>query len=138
MMGGDLNWELVKDAMCKRPATWKRYKNGGVKSFPAKALTLSSKVGHYFVVAKLIPTTNYSTVMKERAGLVYAIESNRTIDVGLIIHHSILHRVTKDNVGLYHPSIIIDLCKAAGVVWSKGEEIQQPKYIIDDKLLRIM
>ena len=109
--------------MCKKPATWKRYKNGGMKSFPAKALTLSSKVWHYFVAAKLIPTTNFSTVMKERTGLVYAIESNRTIDVGLIIHHSILHGVTKDNARLYHPSLITTLCKVAGVVWSKSEEI---------------
>ena len=76
--------------------------------------------------------------MKERAGLVYAIESNRTIDVGLIIHHSILHGVTKDNAGLYQPSLITALYKVVGVVWSKSEEIQQPKYIIGDKLLRIM
>ena len=68
----------------------------------------------------------------------YAIKSNRTIDVGLIIHHSIHHGVTKDNAGLYNPSLITALCKVAGVVWSKSEEIQQPKYIIGNKLLRII
>ncbi|XXG89096.1 hypothetical protein AAC387_Pa12g1181 [Persea americana] len=52
--------------------------------------------------------------------------------------HSILHGINEDNAGLYHPSLITDLCKAAGVVWSKGEEIQQPKWIIYAKLIEAM
>ena len=53
MVGKDLNRKTVKDAFCKNAATLKRYKNGGVKSFPTKALNLSFKVLHYFVAAKL-------------------------------------------------------------------------------------
>ena len=76
--------------------------------------------------------------MKEKALLVYAIQSNRTINVNLIIQHSILHGVNKDNVELYHSSFITDLCKVVGMVWSKDEEIQHPKWIIDAKLIWAM
>ena len=50
-----------------------------------------SKIWHYFVCAKLQPTTNFSGVMKSRAALVYAIQEGLKIDMGLVIQHSIIH-----------------------------------------------
>ena len=50
-----------------------------------------AKIWHYFVCAKLQPTTNVSAVMKSRAAFVYAIIERMKIDVGLVIQHSIIH-----------------------------------------------
>ena len=40
-----------------------------------------AKIWHYFICAKLQPTTNVSAVMKSRAALVYAILEGMKIDV---------------------------------------------------------
>ena len=87
----ETNWDDIKNALCKEPVAWKRYTNGGLKSFPGQAMKKIAKIWHYFVCAKLQPTTNVSTVMKSRAALVYAILEGMKIDVGLVIQHSIIH-----------------------------------------------
>ena len=47
------NWDEIKDALCKEPVAWKRYTNGGLKSFRRQAIKKISKIWHYFVYAKL-------------------------------------------------------------------------------------
>ena len=61
------NWDAIKAELCKVQVPWKRYANGGLKSFAGRAMTKTSKIWHYFVCAKLLPTTNFSVVSKERA-----------------------------------------------------------------------
>ena len=80
-----------KNALCKETVAWKRYTNGGLKSFPGQAMKKIAKIWHYSVCAKLQPTTNVSVVMKSRAALVYAILEGMKIDVNLVIQHSIIH-----------------------------------------------
>ena len=92
MVRRDLNWEVIKDAFCSTP--WERNSEGAIESFSGKALNLSSKVWHYFVAAKLMLTKKFNVIMKDRAGLIYAIQKNKSIDVGLIIQHSIFYGVT--------------------------------------------
>ena len=87
----EAKWEEIKNALCKEPVAWKRYQNGGLKSFPGQAMKKIAKIWHYFVCAKLQPTTNVSAVMKSRAALVYAIIEGMKIDVGLVIQNSIIH-----------------------------------------------
>ena len=79
------NWDDIKNALCKEPVAWKRYTNGGLKSFPGQAMKKIAKIWHYFVCAKLQPTTNVSAVMKSRAALVNTILEGMKIDVGLVI-----------------------------------------------------
>ena len=62
-----------------------------------------AKIWHYFVCAKLQPTTHVSAVMKSRAALVYAIMEGMKIDVGLVIQHSIIHGFEHDIQGFPHP-----------------------------------
>ena len=87
----ETNWDDIKNALCKEPVMWKRYTNGGLKSFPGQAMKEIAKIWHYFVCTKLQPTTNVSAVMKSRVTLVYAILEGMKIDVGLVIQHSIIH-----------------------------------------------
>ena len=89
------NQKAIKDYLCKDNVAWKRYTNGGLKSFTGQVMTRASKIWHYFVCAKFLPTTNFSAVMKMRAILVYAIQEKKKIDVGLIIQHSIIHGFDK-------------------------------------------
>ena len=65
--------------------------NEGLKSFSGHAMTKTSKIWHYFVCAKLLPLTNFSAIMKNRAALVYAIQKKKKINIGLIIQNSIIH-----------------------------------------------
>ena len=70
------NWDEIKEFLCKEDVAWSRYTNGGLKSFPGQAMTKVAKIWHYFVCAKLLPTTNHSAVMKSKTALVYAILKN--------------------------------------------------------------
>ena len=81
----ETNWDDIKNALCKEPVAWKRYTNGGLKSFSRQAMKKIAKIWHYFVCAKLQPTTNVSAVMKSRAALVNTILEGMKIDVGLVI-----------------------------------------------------
>ena len=74
-----------------------------------------SKIWHYFVCAKLQPTTNFSVVIKSQAALIYAIQEGLKIDVDLVIQHSIIHGFEQ---GLPHPHLILELCRNAGVKWN--------------------
>ena len=111
----EAKWEEIKNALCKEPVAWKRYTNGGLKSFPGQAMKKIAKIWHYFVCAKLQPTTNVSAVMKSRAALVYAILEGMKIDVGLVIQHSIIHGFEQGIQGFSHPHLITDLCRDTGV-----------------------
>ena len=73
----EAKWEEIKNALCKDNVAW--------KSFLGQAMKKIAKIWHYFVCAKLQPTTNVSAVMKSRAALVYAIIERMKIDVGLVI-----------------------------------------------------
>ena len=73
----------------------------------------TSKIWHYFMCAKLQPITNFSAIMKNRLtlALLYAIQENRKIDIGLIIQHSILHGFQYAILVFAHPYLITKLCK---------------------------
>ena len=65
-----------------------------------------AKIWHYFVCAKLQPTTNVNAVIKSRAALVYAIIERMKIDMGLVIQHSIIHGFDQGIQGFPHPHLI--------------------------------
>ena len=94
-----------------------------------------AKIWHYFMCAKLQPTTNVSAVMKSRVALVYAIIEGMKIDVGLVIQHSIIHGFEQGIQGFSHPHLITELCHNAGVKWNKKKEVRAPKGVIDDSVV---
>ena len=87
----DSNGDDIRDELCRVKVPWKRYTNRGLKSFARQAMTKTSKIWHYFVCAKLLPTTNFSAVTKNRAAFVYTIQKKKKLDIGLIIQNSIIH-----------------------------------------------
>ena len=95
-----------------------------------------SKVWHYFIAVKLMPTTNFSAVLKESAALTYATQLGKLVDMGQVIQDSILHGSTPQQPGFITPHI--DLCKKARVKWTLEEEVLQCKQIIDDDLISSM
>ena len=85
-----------------------------VKTFPGKNMSSLSKLG-IILCAKFMPTTNFSAVTKEKAGITYAIQKGKTLDVDLVIQRSISNALKIKKAGLPHPHLITDLCKADGV-----------------------
>ena len=71
---------------------------------------------HYSISAKLLFSSNYSRVTKERAVLNYAIFKCLSVDIGRVIQSSILH-ITKGSTiaSLGHLSLIYELCRPADV-----------------------
>ena len=45
----DINWDEIKEFLCKDDVPWSRYTNGGLKSFSGQAMTKVAKIWHYFV-----------------------------------------------------------------------------------------
>ena len=110
------------NALCPGTITkWVMTRSGVMKSFPGKNMARSSKAWHYFVCSKFMPTTNFSAVAKDRAGLTYAIQMGKSIDVGLIIQKSILRALKTPKARLPHPHLVFELCKAVRVRWVEGE-----------------
>ena len=88
---------------------WVMTESGAVKSFLGKNMSRSSKAWHYFVCSKFMPTTNFSAVFKDRAGITYAIQMGKSINVGLIIQKSILKALKISKAGLSHPHLLFKL-----------------------------
>ena len=138
MLQGSINWETIMNALCLWTVTrWNLTQSGNIKTFLGKNMSKSSKAWHYFVCSKFMPTTNFSAVSKDRAGLTYAIQKGKSVDVGLVIQRFILNALTIAKAGLPHPHLITDLCKRAGVQWGEDEELLHPKWAINDKSLDV-
>ena len=102
--------------MCPGTVTyWDQTQGGVVKTFSGKNMSKSSKAWHYFVCSKFMPTTNFSAMAKDRASLTYAIQMGKFVDVGLVIHSSILNAQKIAKIGLPYPHLITKLCKRVEV-----------------------
>ena len=75
-----------------------------------------------------MPTTNFNAIMKNRAALVYAIQKKK-LDIGLIIHNSIIHGFQIVIQGFAHPNLITELCQQTGVKWN-NKDVRAPKAIM--------
>ncbi|KAJ4715171.1 DEAD-box ATP-dependent RNA helicase 56-like isoform X2 [Melia azedarach] len=120
----DIN-EMVQ-LLCPYGTIWKTTSKGVPISFPTKDMSPESRIWHYFISARILPTTHTSNVNLERAVLNYAIRTDKPIDVGSILYNNILYSARTVSVGLYYPSLITDLCCQAGVPTDAREELQHP------------
>ncbi|PIN23318.1 hypothetical protein CDL12_03960 [Handroanthus impetiginosus] len=84
-----------------------------------------------FVYARLLPSSHTSEVTRERAVMIYAILTDVPFDIGLFLHRSILKSAMGGlTIGLYHPSLITELCAHAGLERQPGDELLQPDFMI--------
>lgn len=126
----ELNLEQVLETIGRPGAQW-TMRGDDPLSFQTSELNNLNKAWLSFIGAKLKPVTHYSDVNKDRAILLYAIVTGKSIDVGRIIQQSIRHsRRASTTGGLGHPSLITALCREAGVTWQQDEELLHPKSLI--------
>lgn len=78
-----------------------------------------------------MPTKHFATIDIQCANLIRAIESHDTINVGKIVQKSILKSMQNTQTGFYHPSLINELYRQAGVKIKDNEEALKPLHIID-------
>ncbi|PIN23546.1 hypothetical protein CDL12_03729 [Handroanthus impetiginosus] len=79
-----------------------------------------------FVSARLLPSSHTSEVMRECAVMIYAILTDVPFDIGRFLHRSILKSAMGGlTIGLYHPSLIIELCARVGLERQPGDELLQ-------------
>lgn len=75
-------------------------------------MMMESKAWHYFINAKLLPSSNFGEVTKDRAILNYAIHKSLSIDMGTVIQNNILHILRESTIaGLGYPSLIMTMQK---------------------------
>ena len=128
----DLN-EIVT-TICKPGTQWKMSNREAI-SVKTSTLTKKAKIWHYFMGARFMPSSYLSDVTSDRAILIYCIITGKTIDVGSVMHSSILHSIKGVVVGLYFPSHVTTLCRKAGVIWSPNEKVIQPVHAIDTRMM---
>ncbi|PIN26667.1 hypothetical protein CDL12_00576 [Handroanthus impetiginosus] len=86
-----------------------------------------------FVSARLLPSSHTSEVTRERAVMIYAILTNVPFDIGRFLHRSILKSAMGGlTMGLYHPSLITELCARAGLERQPADELLQPDSMIPE------
>ncbi|EOY16729.1 Uncharacterized protein TCM_035608 [Theobroma cacao] len=78
-----------------------------------------------------------SNVTKDRAVLLYAILSGKSINIGQLIFNNTIYiaRLPKD--GLWFPSLITALCKQASVLWTSNKELLHPQVPLDASIIHM-
>ena len=67
--------------------------------------------------------------------LLFCLVTSRTIDIGKVIHTSIMATLRNHKYGLYFPSLITMICKNAGVKWDDNETIVWPQNPIIEMII---
>ncbi|KAG8380693.1 hypothetical protein BUALT_Bualt06G0042500 [Buddleja alternifolia] len=126
------NWLALDKTLCKPGMTLNR-RDGGTVLFPSNALNRDLKLLHHFFCANLLPTSHLSDVSVERAKLLYVILIEEPLDVGDVIHDSIMRCATDHKKSLWHPSLITALCRDVNVKIADNEEERNPEEDFDDR-----
>ncbi|EOY13933.1 Uncharacterized protein TCM_032752 [Theobroma cacao] len=88
-LGDHQDCNEIISTLCIEGAQWKT-SHGEPVSFKRSVMKKELKVWLHFVAARLLPSTHISDVTKDRAVLIYAIVTHKSIDVGKVISHAIL------------------------------------------------
>ena len=84
-------------------------------TFPTWVLTLTMKVWHHFIYARLVPSAYHSEVTKDCAYLLYSITKGLNINVGRWIDGNITYAANNTSVGLLHPTLLTELFAANSI-----------------------
>ncbi|GMN59387.1 hypothetical protein TIFTF001_028471 [Ficus carica] len=128
------NYPDVANFLWKQGTTW-TYSHLTREPLSLPKATLRdqyTKAWHAFVFAWFYPSSHTSDVTKDRALLLYAILTGKSIDVGWVMHATIMSSARTSNRGLYFPLLITGLCKNAKVIYEDGIEVtQQPMRVLN-------
>ncbi|PIN07042.1 hypothetical protein CDL12_20397 [Handroanthus impetiginosus] len=123
--------DTICDLICRESPQWTLSRLNEPIHFPRTTLTFAADNWLRFVSARLLPSSHTSEVTRERAIMIYAILTDVPFDIGRFLHRSILKSAMGGlTMGLYHPSLITELCAHAGLERQPGDELLQPDSMI--------
>ncbi|PIN25880.1 hypothetical protein CDL12_01374 [Handroanthus impetiginosus] len=123
--------DTICELICREFPQWTLSRLNEPIHFPRTTLTFAADNWLRFVSARLLPSSHTSEVTRERAVMIYAILTDVPFDIGHFLHRSILKSAMGGlTVGLYHPSLITELCARAGLERQPGDELLQPDSMI--------
>ncbi|MFQ6648171.1 hypothetical protein Gotur_021200 [Gossypium turneri] len=116
-MMSNINWDFLQhvlDVVTNPGSQWILRKYGS-HSCQREYLKPVAKVWFYFFCYSFMPISHSSTISMERMLLLYAILTEKSINVGKIILKEILDCAKKKVGSVYFPSLITSLCLRARV-----------------------
>ncbi|PIN16586.1 hypothetical protein CDL12_10760 [Handroanthus impetiginosus] len=121
----------ICELICREIPQWILSRLNEPIHFPCTTLTVAADNWLRFVSARLLPSSHTFEVTRERAVMIYAILTDIPFDIGRFLHMSILKSAMGGlTVGLYHLSLVTDLCARAGLERQLGDELLQPDSMI--------
>ncbi|MED6176215.1 hypothetical protein PIB30_085923 [Stylosanthes scabra] len=135
----DYRLEEVQECLCLEGREWVRHKDGRPHFLRGNDLEPMAKGWYDFVCRSILPTTNRSELMVERAVLIHSIIIGENINVEEIIANQIYKFVYKADISssLPFPSIIAALCLDVKVVPRKDDTmIPQETPIVGEAMIR--
>ncbi|XP_073121776.1 uncharacterized protein [Henckelia pumila] len=126
------DYNLILREMCYAGARW--HDPFRFTHFPKRFLKLEPALWYAFIARRLLPVLHTVDVQADRTILVYAITKRWPIDVGTLVHNSIIYSMRTPTVGLYFSHTITALFRQAGVQISPDEVWLPPFKTVDEKL----
>ncbi|PIN20712.1 hypothetical protein CDL12_06595 [Handroanthus impetiginosus] len=118
--------DTICELICRDNPEWTLSRLNEPIHFPHTTLTFAADNWLRFVSTRLLPSSHTSEVTRERAVMIYAILTDVPFDIGRFLHRSIMKSAMGGlTVGLYHPSLIIELCARAGLERQLGGKLLQ-------------
>ncbi|MFQ6654406.1 hypothetical protein Gotur_025406, partial [Gossypium turneri] len=129
-MMNNINWDFLQQVLdvVTNPGSQWIIRKYGSHSCRREYLKLVAMVWFYFVRYSFMPISHNSTILMERMLLLYAILTDKSINVGKIILKEIHDYAKKKTGSAYFPSLITSLCLRALVKTQanlKGQYVQR-------------
>ncbi|PIM97902.1 hypothetical protein CDL12_29623 [Handroanthus impetiginosus] len=103
--------DTICKLICRDYPQWTLSRLNEPIHFPRTTLIFAADNWLRFVSARLLPSSHTSEVTRERAVMIYVILTDVPFDIDHFLHRSILKSAMGGlTVGLYHPSLITELC----------------------------
>ncbi|BAT83746.1 hypothetical protein VIGAN_04095600 [Vigna angularis var. angularis] len=114
-MATELDYEEIEQALCITGGTFQRNRQQQPLHVKRIHLNSLSRLWMPLVHSNISPCTHVSDVTVNRAVILYAILTGRSVNLGKLIAHEIRNCANSTKAPLGHPSLITHLCKQEGV-----------------------
>ncbi|PIN12196.1 hypothetical protein CDL12_15198 [Handroanthus impetiginosus] len=103
--------DTICELICRDDPQWTLSRLNEPIYFSRTKLTFATDNWLQFISARLLPSSHTSEVTRERAVMIFAILTDVPFNIGCFLHKSIWKSAMGGlTVGLYHPSLITELC----------------------------
>ncbi|KAG2401957.1 uncharacterized protein HKW66_Vig0190060 [Vigna angularis] len=115
LMATELDHEDIEQALCITGGTFQRNRQQQPLHIKRVHLSSLSRLWMPLVHSNISPCTHVSDVTVNRAVILYAILTGRSVNLGKLIANEIRNCANSTKAPLGHPSLITHLCKQEGV-----------------------